>query len=436
MQPPHDLGLEQAILGAILRRPDVLTELTDRVQEGDFYRQAYGRLWTVFGEIQPDVNPFAAVQGLERHGWTGELNAAQVSALTDGIPISFDVRSAAEQLRDLADRRRLQVLCERAKQTVIEAPTADEAAAQLVADVRAAVTLRAQSGRSLGMVVESLIGSLDEAPDAATTGLPTLDRWACGFRPGEFVILAGRPSQGKTALAQGMARAVAQAGQHVWLASLEMTTEALAMRWLATEARVDLLRLRGAQLTPTDYSRVSAGCGTLADLSIDVDDHAGMTLGDLRRMVLGKRGVLIVDYLQLLRPPRDAMKYGSRVQEVGALSRGLKAIAHDCGVTVLALSQLSRAVEGRGDKVPQLSDLRESGELEQDADQVWMIWRPPLYNPDELADRACLKVAKHRNGPTGSIELVFNAAQVSFRERTASDPQPAAVSTRAHARSW
>ncbi len=430
MPAPHDIALERALLGAVLMHPEARVELADSVPEANFYRVPHGRLWTVYGEIQPDVTPSRAHQGLARHGWEDEWDVARIMALTDGMPRGFDVESAAKQLRDLADRRRLLTLLERGKQRVVEADSAAEAATQLVEDVRATVTVQEGASHSLGSVVAAMVQTLDQPSDAATTGFDTLDRMGCGFRPGEFVILAGRPSQGKTALAQGMARATAGAGTHVWFASLEMSADALSLRWLASEARVDLSRFRGHQLTPADYERVTSGIAALDDLPIDVEDRGGMALGDLRRLVVGKRGVLIVDYLQLLRTPKAAMKYGSRVQEVGALSRGLKAIAHECGVTVLGLSQLSRAVESRSYKEPILSDLRDSGELEQDADQVWMLWRPPTYDPDELADRAVLKIAKHRNGPTGSIELVFNAPQVSFRERTVSDPQPEARSSR------
>ena len=174
--------------------------------------------------------------------------------------------------------------------------------------------------------------------------------------------------------------------------------------------------------------------GTLNDLPITIDDHAGVGLADIRRAAVGQSGVVIVDYLQLLRPPTSARDYRNRVQEVGAISRGLKAIAHDAKVTVLALSQLSRAVESRQEKAPQLSDLRDSGELEQDADQVWMLWRPVLYNEHEDEHRAVLKVAKHRNGPTGTIELWFEPSQGRFRERGLKDPLPPVHTARTRSR--
>ena len=436
MTAPHDLDLERAMLGYLQICPADYRTCVERVAPETFYRQAHARLWTVYGEIQPDLTPFRALEALTRQGWGDELTLADLSRLTDGVPRSFNLSSAVTQLGDLADRRRLQGALARAQQTVETAPTADEAAADVITSVRESVTTRGAQGRSLGAAIATVIATLDEAPDATPTGFPTLDRWGCGFRPGEFVILAGRPSQGKTALAQALAQHVARAGTQVWLASLEMSAAAVSLRWLASTAGVDLLGLRGAHVTPPDYDRVSQAVGTLSDLPITVHDHAGITLGDLRRLVLGQRGLLIVDYLQLMRPPPEATRYGNRVQEVGALSRGLKAIAHDGGVTVLALSQLSRAVEARADKAPQLSDLRDSGELEQDADQVWMIWRPPTYDADELADRAVLKVAKHRNGPTGAVELVFHAPHTSFRERTASDPWPAPTRPTAKAAHW
>ena len=436
MEPIQDLDLERAILGYLQIQPKDYLLCKDRVQPADFYRVAHQRLWCAYADTYPTIDPFAAVDVLKRKGWGDELTTVEVSNFTNGVPRSFNLPSAITRLSDMADRRRLALALKQGQEAVRTAPTAIEAVQTVSGALQASVSNHGDSGASLGDVLQGVLESLDDVPDVTTTGFRTLDEWGCGFRPGEFTILAGRPSQGKTALAQVMAHAVASAGTRVWLASLEMTSAALSLRWLASQARVPLGRLRAAAMEPPDYPRITKAVETLSDLPITVDDHAGITLGDLRRMVMGQKGVLIVDYLQLMRPPQDATRYGSRVQEVGALSRGLKAIAHDCGVSVLALSQLSRAVESRTDKSPQLSDLRESGELEQDADQVWMIWRPQSYDPEEMADRAVLKVAKHRNGPTGKVELVFDASETRFRERTMSDPWPEERPAATKAANW
>ena len=188
------------------------------------------------------------------------------------------------------------------------------------------------------------------------------------------------------------------------------------MRWLASDSALSMLKLReGATYSQDEYTRLSASVERLSALPISVDDHPALGLGDLRRAVVGSTGLLVVDYLQLLRPPKEARAYRNRVAEVGALSRGLKANAHDCKVSVLALSQLNRAVESRPNAKPLLSDLRDSGSLEQDADIVLLI------NRDE--DDTRLHVAKHRNGPVGNIDLIFDGSTQRFRERTDDDPE-------------
>ena len=202
------------------------------------------------------------------------------------------------------------------------------------------------------------------------------------------------------------------------------------MRWLASDAALSMLKLReGASYSPDEYTRLSSSVERLSALPISVDDHPALGLGDLRKAVVGAPGLLVVDYLQLLRPPKEARAYRNRVAEVGALSRGLKAIAHDCKVSVLALSQLNRAVEHRTNSKPLLSDLRDSGSLEQDADIVLLISR------DE--EDTTLHVAKHRNGPVGNIDLIFEGATQRFRERIDTDPvRPQKSAIQKAAESW
>jgi replicative DNA helicase len=442
MEQPHSIDLERSILGAVLVDAGLMVEIRDRIFASDFFRMAYQRVFEAYGALADSegaISPSSVQQAMVSKGWGDEMSFAQLSALTDGIPRGFAIGDAADQLRDLAERRRLQALCRLTEQSVVEADSSESAALDLVRQTEAIVEMRAHGGSTLRAALETLTASLDEPALVAPTGLSTLDRWGCGFRPGELVILAGRPSHGKTALALHMARVLAGAGHRVWMASLEMSEQALTMRWLASEAQVDLLRLRGARLTDVDYTRVSRARETLSDLPITIDDHAGVGLADIRRAAVGQSGVIIVDYLQLLRPPTAARDYRNRVQEVGAISRGLKAIAHDAKVSVLALSQLSRAVESRQEKAPLLSDLRDSGELEQDADQVWMLWRPHLYNEHEDSHRAVLKVAKHRNGPTGTVELWLEPSQGRFREATLQEipaPPPARTRSREAAEAW
>ena len=419
---PHDLDLERALLGIVLLKPDSLATLSALIAAEDFFRLAHQRLWQVYVSLAAadvGITLYAVRDALAAAHGADEMSMAELATLDEGLPRQFDVVSGAVQLRDLAERRRLIRLCRTALHDVADAATAQGAAESVIAEARTVLGSRS-SGIPLSDAVDEVLDQMDTPDTSYPTGLPALDRWGGGLRPGELVYLAGRPSMGKTALALHVARALAQAGHQVWIASLEMTAAALSQRLLAAEARVDFLRLRRRALEPDDYTAVTDASARLRQLPILVDDAPGVSLTSLRRAVTGgaAKGVLIVDYLQLLTPPRSSRSYGSRTHEVGALSRGLKALAHETGVAVLALSQLNRQSETRSTGEPQLSDLRDSGELEQDADQVWLIWRPWVLDKAEPETRAVLKVAKHRNGPTGVMELYFVGAEQTFREAT------------------
>ena len=428
---PHDLDAERAVLGAIMVRNEAFTEVQDVLQPEDFFREAHTLVYRAMGELQQEKRPLDFVtirMSLERHHCLDDVGLSYLSALTDGVPRSTRVGGYAQVVADCADRRRLQEVCRRGVSESVEAESAEAAATALVEHMRGAVRLRGDAGFSMATTLSDLMVQLDNPVPAITTGLPTLDALGCGFRPGEFTLLAGRPSHGKTALALHFAAAIARANVPVWLASLEMTRDALAMRWLSSSSGVSFGKLRDGseRLSPTEYASLSGALEKLSELPITIDDHASIGLGDLRRAMVGISGVLIVDYLQLIQPPR--VRNQQRVHEVGAIARGLKAIAHDCKVSVLALSQLNRAVENRGGE-PNMSDLRDSGELEQTCDICLLISRPSLADESELADRCVLKVAKHRNGPLGRLELVFDGGTQRFRERREDDPQPQAESS-------
>ena len=425
---PHDLEAERAVLGGVIISNEGWLEVCDILYPQDFYRHVHRILFRVLGELHAADLPIDFItikRALERENALDEVGVSYLAGLVDGVPKSTNVRYYADIVADLADRRQLQSVCQQGLLDAQEAKTAEDAATQLVAKAREAVRVRGDTGQSLETAIRHLIQSLDNPVEATPTGLSTLDGLGSGFRPGELTLLAGRPSHGKTALALQLAKAAASAATPlpVWFASLEMTREALTMRWLASDARVWFSALRGGTLTPTEYTKVSASVEHLSSLPIRIDDHASIGIGDLRRSMVGSTGgLLIVDYLQLVQPLRNA-KWQSRTQEVGAISRGLIAIAHDCRVSVLALSQLNREVEHRGGD-PRLSDLRDSGELEQDSDQVWLLSRPSLSEGSTAPeDLAVLRIAKHRNGPLGKVDLHFDGARQTFRERTAEDVQ-------------
>lgn len=418
---PHSLEAEKALLGAVLITPAVVGPLLEGLAPEDFYRDAHRRLWDVFrvlhtGGRQIDLVSIRAE--LDRSNDFDRVGGASyIASLTDGVPRSADADHYSRIVMEQSDRRRLQAICRDGITGAVEEASPSEFATGIVQQLSEAV--RGHRGRSVTLAasLQELLVALDDPPRVCPTGLQTLDALGAGFRPGELSLLSGRPSAGKTALALAMARTVAMSGTKVWFASLEMRHVSLSMRLLAAESNVEFLKLRSStQLTPTEHARLVDGVDRLSALPVELDDSPGMGLNDLRRMIVGKDGLLVVDYLQLLRPPVHTRAYGNRVQEVGAVSRGLKAIAHDCGVSVLALSQLSRAVEGRGRKAePVLADLRDSGELEQDADVVMII-----FPKGELS---VLKVAKNRNGPTGRVLLDFDGSKQRFRECDALPPE-------------
>jgi len=421
---PHDLDAERAVLGAVLMRNEAYPEVRDRLSDDDFYREAHAEVYRTMEVLHEAGRPLDFItlkDELVRRGRMDEVGVSYLSSLTDGVPRSTNVVGYADVVSDLADRRRLQQVCREGLTEARDAKTAEEAASRLVERTRAAVRVRGDGGETLGSAISDLLAHLDEQSDATTTGLPTLDGMGSGFRPGELTLLAGRPSHGKTALALHLAKAASGAGLPTYFASLEMTKEALTMRWLASDAGVWFSALRSGTLTQTEFAKVSVSVERLSALPITLDDHASLGMGDLRRAMVGsKGGLLIVDYLQLVQPP-ESTRGQNRTQEVSAISRGLKAIAHDCKVSVLALSQLNRQSETSGTEA-RLSQLRDSGALEQDADQVWMIWRPVLsQGHDAPDDLALLRVAKHRNGPLGRVELHFDTSRQQFRERTAKD---------------
>jgi replicative DNA helicase len=420
---PCNLDLERAVLGTVLKNPELLAELRDRITPDDFLLSAHAQVYSEY--LAGRVTPFTVR--------VEEFDRAGITALMDDLPPSFSLSDACDTLVDLSDRRMIQATLEGALRGIDHPDSAEDVATAVIENIKRSVRASRDSGVTIADAISTMLKEMDDTVDVMPTSLPTLDRIGAGYRPGELTVLAGRPSSGKSAFALQSAKEVAKAGYEVWFASLEMTASSLSMRWLSNASQVDFGHLRTRTMSDVEYHRLSESVETLSALPIRIDDKSGLGLGDLRRAMLGQKGLLVVDYLQLLLPPAHARGYGSRVAEVGAISRGLKAIAHDCQVAVLALSQLNRGVESRGG-LPYLSDLRDSGEIEQDADIVSMIHR---IDDPEVENRSVLAVRKFRNGPLAEIELVFDGAVQRFRERQPDDPQPGAVSAMAKkVREW
>jgi replicative DNA helicase len=420
---PYDLDAERCVLGALMLRAEGYLEIRDRLTHKDFFRHEHGlvyRAMDVLHQKRVPIDMMTVKDVLERQGVLEQVKLAYLSKLTDGVPRSTNILHYSNVVIDYASKRRLRQVCRDVIEQTAGDTSSEDVATELVEHARSCIRLRGCSGESLATVLQVMVSSLDDEVERFSSGIAGLEKLDVAFRPGELVLLAGRPSHGKTALSLQMARSVAEQGLPVFFASLEMTKDALSMRWLSSHSGVSFTSIRSGNLSKTDYKKVSKSLEHLSSLPITVDDHAAIDLTDLRRALIGQKGLLVVDYLQLVRPPTHRAQ--NRSQEVGAISRGLKAIAHDLKIPVLGLCQLNRQVEQIGGE-PSTSHLRDSGELEQDSDVIIFVSRPHLFNDTELPDRCVLKVAKHRNGGIGKVELVFNGATQTFRERTSKDPK-------------
>lgn len=418
---PHNLEAERAVLGAVLLHNDALPVAASVIDGNDFFRDAHRRIFEKMVLLQgrgEEIDLVTLRSELQRAGDLDEVGGpAYLSGLIDGVPRSTNVDHYARLLKEKSARRQIILLCNKAsKEAYAEELSAAAVGEQAVAglfDIAAAQQTQgfvsAADLTQQGMAdVERLHGNQGRVTGVAT-GFAELDELTSGFQPADLVILAARPSMGKTSLAMNIAQ---HAGRDttVGVFSVEMSKEQLFLRMLTSEARVDNHRLRGGYLGDRDWERLSHAVGVIHELKIFVDDTP--TIGTLEMLAKAKQlqalhglGMVIVDHAQLI---QQKGQFESRRIELQQISRSLKAMAKTLGVPVVLLSQLSRAPEQRGDHRPQLSDLRESGSLEQDADLVVFIYRADQYGDGgEDTGVAELIVAKQRNGPTGVVRLAF-----------------------------
>jgi replicative DNA helicase len=427
---PHNADAERAVLGGLLLDPDALPVARDIVTAEDFYRQAHGDVFaamvTLFEANRPvDLNTLR--ETLERDGRLEALGGlAYLVSLAQGVPTAANVAYYARIVKDKAIVRRLietaTHVAERAYEHGGEAEPflreAEQAVFKISEDrVRLAFLPAREAVRAAFRQIERLY-ERKENITGVPTGFADLDKMLAGLQPSDLVIVAGRPSMGKTAFCLNIARYAAVEGQvPVGVFSLEMAKEQIAFRLLGTEAKVEFHRLRSGALRREEWPQLTRAAGTLARAPIFVDDTPALPVQELRakaRRLKGEHrlGLIVVDYLQLLRGRSGSER---REQEISEISRTLKAIAKELSVPVVALSQLNRQVESRSDRRPQLSDLRESGAIEQDADVILFIYRDEVYNPD-TQDKGMAEViiGKQRNGPTGVARLAFISQFTAF----------------------
>jgi len=433
--PPHNLEAEQAILGGILINNDAMHQVMDIVTPDDFYRESNATLFEGMVELYNHGDPIDLItlaQYLKRVKAEERTGGAEyLGSLVEAVSTSAGISFHAEIVRKLSVRRRLinqcSVISEACFQDWEKTEDLLELAEQSIFDIAEA---QAKSGfESLKDVITSSFKKLESAAalDGYVTGIPTgfrdFDRLTAGFQPSDLIVIAGRPSMGKTALALNIGYNAAQKTQKgVVVFSLEMSRPQLGIRMLGFDSGIDAVKLRTGLLRDKEWRALTESANRLSQLPIFIDDSSAITVLEMkakcRRMLKRQElALVIVDYMQLIQGRRSAE---SRQLEMSEISRSLKGLAKDLNVPVVALSQLNRKVEDRPNKRPQLADLRESGAIEQDADVIAFIYRDEAYHPttDENRNIAEIIVGKQRNGPTGFFRLYFQKEITRFRDHT------------------
>ena len=429
--PPQNLDAEKSLLGAVLIDEETLADISEHVTVKDFYEKRhstiYGAMMNLYEKHKP-VDLLTLTDELKRKKELDIIGgSAYLTDLTNYVPTSAHAEAYAELVAQKAIRRRLI----KASSEISELGYNEETTTQELLE-KAEAELFSVSDQSLKQDIVSIESILTESFDrmeelhrnkgalrGVRTGYRDLDTMTAGLQRSDLIILASRPAMGKTTLVTNLAYNIATASkQPVLFFSLEMSKEQLVDRMLADASGVDAWNIRTGNLSDDDFSKLSEAMGELAEAQIFIDDTPGLSVLEMRTKARRANheqplGLVIVDYLQLMQG--NGRDNGNRVQEVGEISRGLKLIARELNVPVIALSQLSRSVESRSPQIPQLADLRESGSIEQDADIVMFIYREAYYNPEtERENITDLIIAKHRNGPTGKIELYFHPERLRF----------------------
>ena len=443
---PANVEAERSILGAILLDNLSYNQAAEHLRAEDFSLDSHRRIYSRMVDLAESSRPIDMITLIEELDRRKELEAigdvGYVSSLVDGVP---DRPSIEHYIKIVRDKALLRGLIHAANAAIARASEQADPAEEILNDAEATIFQLSEKRLGRGFmgvqeIVKESFGSVDALLQRGQriTGLEThyvdLDEMTSGLQPSDLVIIAARPSMGKTAFAMNIAEnAAIQDGKIVGIFSLEMSREALLLRLLCSAAKVDSHKMRTGSLWREDMEKVVRAMDKLANAPVFIDDTPGISLSEMRAKARrlqqqnqGKLDLVIVDYLQLM-SASGSKRYENRTQEVSAISRGLKALAKELRVPVVALSQLSRAPESRGgDHRPQLADLRESGSIEQDADVVMFIFREEVYKPDdpELDGKAEIIIAKQRNGPTGKVNLAFFKRSARFESMAYQDEEP------------
>lgn len=421
---PHSIEAEQSVIGAMLMDRDAITVASELLIPDDFYQKQYGILFEAIKELYAENKPVDLVtlqNRLREKDVPPEISSLEFAReMITAVPTSANVRSYAQIVAEKSQLRRLIHVNEEIAAACYEGSDKVDVIMEKT-EKRIFQVLQRRGGDDFEPIKDIVLDALDRIEAASrikgnVTGLATgfidLDYKTSGFQPSDLILIAARPSMGKTAFALNIAEHMAfRSGITVAVFSLEMSKEQLVNRLFAMESRVDSQILRTGNLSDNDWASLIEAAGIIGRSNLIIDDTPGITVSELRSKCRKYKlehdlGIVMIDYLQLMQGNRK--RSDSRQQEISEISRSLKEIARELQVPVVALSQLSRAVEQRPDHRPMLSDLRESGAIEQDADVVMFLYRDDYYNRDsDKKDIAEVIIAKQRNGPIGTVELAW-----------------------------
>ena len=432
--PPHSLEAEQSVLGGLLLDNTAWDRAGDLLVEGDFYRYEHRLIYAAISGLVSASKPADVItvyEQLQSLGKAEEIGGlVYLNALAQSVPSAANLRRYAEIVRERAVLRKLIAASDEIATNAFNPQ--GRAVAQILDEAESKIFQIGEEGsrskqgfHSMESLVVQLLDRVQELADNGSgevTGVPTgfydLDRMTAGLQPGDMVVLAARPSMGKTAFALNIAEHVAVKEQlPVVVFSMEMGASQLALRMIGSIGRIDQSHLRTGALKDDEWGRLTDAVEQLRNVSIFIDETPALTPSDLRARArrqarqCGKLGLIVIDYLQLM----SGSNSENRATELGEISRGLKGLAKELQCPVVALSQLNRSVEQRTDKRPMMSDLRESGAIEQDADIIMFIYRDDYYNKESKEPGVAeILIAKQRNGPTGTVKLTFLKAQTKF----------------------
>lgn len=429
--PPQNINAECSLLGSILIDGDVMIDVADKIHASDFYDPRHRKIYTAIVKLYQKHSPIDMLtlgNELKSSGELDEVGGAEyLGDLTNYVPSTAHAVEYANIVREAAIRRNL---TKAGEQIANLAYNTKEEVQALLSQAEANLYSVSENSQQSDMVsLDSLLNDAFETMSdlhqhkdklrGMQTGFKDLDKMTAGLQKSDLIILAARPAMGKSTLAQNIAYNVAMREKKtVLFFSLEMSNQQVVSRMISEASGVDSWNIRTGNLSQEDFNKIADAMGEMSEAPIKFEDKAAMTVLEMktkaqRQAHQGELGLIVVDYLQLMQGSKN---YGdNRVQEISEISRGLKLMARELDVPVIALSQLSRSVEARPDKRPMLSDLRESGSIEQDADIVMFVYREDYYNPD--TDRkhiTDLIIGKHRNGPVGTIELYFHPDKLKF----------------------